>query len=127
MKAVDTNIVLRFLLNDDPVQTPAAEAVMREGVLIPATVLLETGWVLASRYGFDRHRLADALGALLDLPTIHVPSEEAHRLAIEHFRGGTDFADALHLVAAGGSEAFVTFDRALADLSDSPLPIELAR
>ena len=126
MKAIDTNVVLRFLLDDDAEQSRAAETIVRAGVFVPATVLLETGWVLSARYGFDRERLAAALAAFLDVPTVSVADEPGIRRAIEHHRAGADFADAIHLAAAGGSEAFVTFDRQLAKLEEPPIPIELA-
>ncbi len=126
MKAVDTNIVLRFLLDDDAVQSHTAERVFRTGVFVPVTVLLETGWVLSTRYGFDREKLAATLAAFLDLPSVNVADEPGIRVAIEHHRSGADFADAVHLAAAGGSEAFVTFDRQLAKLENPPIPVELA-
>lgn len=126
MKAVDTNIVLRVLLDDDAAQSQTAERVIRAGVFVPVTVLLETGWVLSTRYGFDRERLAATLAAFLDLPSVSVADEPGIRVAIENHRSGADFADAVHLAAAGGSEAFVTFDRQLAKLEAPPIPIELA-
>jgi len=126
VKAVDTNIVLRFILNDDPAQAKIAEEVIRGGIFVPTTVMLEAGWVLSARYGFDRERLADILAALLDMPTIKVADEAGMRGAIEHLRRGADLADAIHLVSAGGSDAFVTFDRALARMAGPPIPIELA-
>jgi predicted nucleic-acid-binding protein len=47
--AVDTDILVRYLVEDDPIQTDRAEAVLRSGaVLVPSTVLLETAWVLRS-------------------------------------------------------------------------------
>jgi predicted nucleic-acid-binding protein len=126
VKAVDTNIILRFILNDDVKQAAVAERVIRGGVFIPSTVLLETGWVLSARYRFARSKLADILIALLNVPTISVADEAGLRGAIEHFRLGADLADAIHLVGAGGSECFITFDRGLARLDDPPIPIELA-
>ena len=126
MKAVDTNIVLRFVLDDDGAQSPIAESLVRAGVFVPVTVLLEAGWVLSSRYGFDRQRLAATLAAFLDVPSVQVADEPGMRAAIERHRAGADLADAFHLTAAGGSEAFVTFDKHLARLEDPPIPIELA-
>lgn len=54
MKSVDTNVLVRFILGDDPEQSAQAEAIVKEGVFVPITVLLELGWVLGSRYGLDR-------------------------------------------------------------------------
>ena len=126
MKAVDTNIVVRVIMQDDETQTEIARRVVGKGVFVSATVLLETGWVLASFYGQRRPAIANALSMLLDHPTMHVADEPATRRAIDLFRGGADLADVIHLAAAGGSTSFVTFDRKLARLKDTPLPIERA-
>ena len=53
MIAVDTNILVRLLTEDDPKQTTAARSVFAAGpIWIAKTVLLETGWVLRSHYRF---------------------------------------------------------------------------
>ncbi len=111
MKSVDTNILVRFILGDDPEQSPKAEAIVALGVSVPITVLLELGWVLSTRYAFDRVRLAATLSALVDTPGITIADEPAIRHALAAHADGADFADAIHLAAARGSEAFVTFDR----------------
>ncbi len=111
LKSVDTNVVLRFLLNDDPDQSPIATRIMESNVTIPITVLLETGWVLASRYGFDRRKLAQTMITLVARRDIHVADREALHEIFSAFSLGGEFADAIHLVASRGSEAFVTFDQ----------------
>ncbi len=111
VKSVDTNILVRIIADDDSKQAEIARAVVSAGVNVPLTVLLELAWTLRSRYDFERARLNNALAALLDIPEIHVEDEPAIRAALELHRGGADIADALHLVAARGSEAFVTFDK----------------
>ena len=126
MRAVDTNILVRAVTQDDPVQTEIAARILRQGVFVPTTVLLETAWVLARSYRQNRIEIADTVTRLLDLSTVYVTAEPALRHALDLFRAGADFADAVHLVAAEGSEAFVTFDRKLARLADAPIAIELA-
>lgn len=111
MKSVDTNVLVRFILGDDPDQSARAEEIVKEGVFVPITVLLELGWVLGSRYGLDRKQLSETLAALLDVPGITVADEPAIRHAIVSHAAGADFADALHLAASQGTEAFVTFDK----------------
>jgi predicted nucleic-acid-binding protein len=126
MKAVDTNILIRLIVDDDPDQSRRAEKIVSEGVFVPLTVLLETAWVLGSRYRMGREPTAVTLSKLLDVPGIIVADLVGVRQAIALYREGADFADAIHLVAARGSEAFVTFDRDLSRRRDTPVPIELA-
>lgn len=111
MKAVDTNILARFMLDDDPVQSPLARDLVKAGVFVPLTVLLELGWLLQSRYGLAREHLAASLIDLFDVPGIVLDDDRAVRAAVTAYAKGGDFADHLHLVAAKGVEAFVTFDR----------------
>lgn len=111
MKAVDTNILARFMLDDDPVQSPLARDLVKAGVFVPLTVLLELGWLLQSRYGLTREHLAASLFDLFDVPGIVLDDDRAVRAAVAAYAKGGDFAGHLHLVAAKGVEAFVTFDR----------------
>ena len=127
MKALDTNVVIRLLVADDPAQAVLAEAQITVPVLISLTVLLETAWVLASRYGLVREATATVLLNFIDQPTITIEEPMLVRWAIERFRSGADFADMIHLVAARAGSAFVTFDRAMGREAgtDSPVPVEL--
>jgi predicted nucleic-acid-binding protein len=112
--AVDTNVVVRYLVEDDPVQTDRAEAVLRGGaVLVPTTVLLETVWVLRSSYRFDRAAVVDGISKLLGLPGVQAEDSATVGQALDWYAEGFDFADALHLAASGRAQAFATFDRAL--------------
>jgi predicted nucleic-acid-binding protein len=111
VKSVDTNILARLILVDDPVQTPIAEDIVRRGVRVSLTVLLELGWLLGSRGGMSRAEVNLALLKLLDNEAIHVENDAKVRTALELYRKGADLPDVLHLVAARGSEAFVTFDK----------------
>ena len=112
MRAVDTNVVVRFLTGDDPTQASRAKAVIDAGdVFVGTTVLLETEWVLRSVYGFAREDIARALGALAGLPGVSVESPVLLGEALQRTVSGMDFADALHLGAAERCEAMLTFDR----------------
>ena len=112
MRAVDTNVVVRFLTRDDPAQASRAKAVIDAGdVFVGTTVLLETEWVLRSVYGFAREDVARALGALAGLPGVSVESPALLGEALQRTVSGMDFADALHLGAAERCEAMLTFDR----------------
>ena len=114
MIAVDTNIVVRYLVEDDVVQTDRAEVVLRSGaVLVPKTVLLETEWVLRTGYRSDRAAVTRGLRQLLGLPGVTVEDPGAVARALDLHAHGFDFADALHLASSRQAEAFATFDHAL--------------
>jgi predicted nucleic-acid-binding protein len=111
--AVDTNVLVRYLVEDDVAQTDRAEAVLRGGALILKTTLLEAEWVLRSIYRQDRAAIGDGISKLLGLPGLEVEDTAAVAQALTWFRQGLDFADALHLASSAHAETFATFDRAL--------------
>jgi predicted nucleic-acid-binding protein len=111
--AVDTNVLVRYLVEDDVVQTDRAEAVLRAGALLLKSVLLETEWVLRSIYRFKRRAIADGIARLLGLPGIEIEDRPAVARALDWYGQGLDFADALHLASSGRVEAFATFDGTL--------------
>lgn len=114
MLAIDTNIVVRLLVADDPVQAEAARSLIgREDVLVSSTVLLEAEWVLRSAYDLDRSAVLQTLSAFCGLPHVVLAEPDRVAAAIAWALAGLDFADALHLAGAAGCEAFVTFDRRL--------------
>lgn len=115
MRAVDTNILVRFLTADDPKQARTARRVMEAGdVFIGVTVILETEWVLRAGYGFTPNVIATGLRGIGGLPgiTIEEPAEVAQ--ALDWMVEGIDFADALHLTRSNHCNAFLTFDKKLA-------------
>ncbi len=115
MRAVDTNVVVRFLTGDDPRQAARARAIIgHEPVFIPRTVILETEWVLRAVYDLSPGRVIPALRALAGLPDIAVEDAPLVARALDWAETGLDFADALHLAAAADCATFLTFDRRLA-------------
>ena len=113
MRAVDTNLVVRYLTRDDPRQSPRAKAVIEAGeVFVSTTVLLETEWVLRSLYDFPATRIAERLREFAGLPGIVLEDPALAARGLDWFERGLDFADALHLAGAGHCEAMLTFDRA---------------
>ena len=115
MIAVDTNVIVRFLVRDDASQADRAEELIRGSeTWISKTVLLETEWVLRSLYDFAPQSLAGALRALAGLSTVRLEDPGAVARALDWFERGIDFADALHLASAGNARQFATFDRKLA-------------
>ena len=114
MVAVDTNVVVRLLTEDDPVQAKRARSLFeRETILVPTTVLLEAEWVLRRLYRLDVIRIIDALTALIALPNVRCEHLGTVTGALDWTRAGLDFADALHLAGGRAAEHLVTFDAKL--------------
>lgn len=114
MLAIDTNMVVRLLTDDDPEQAAKARRLIEtEAVFVASTVLLETEWVLRSAYGLDRSAVIRSLTAFVGLPLVKLEDPARMERALRRASSGMDFADALHLASAEGCEAFVTFDRRL--------------
>lgn len=126
MRAIDTNVIIRLLTADDPVQAEAARRVIQQGdVFIGVTVLLEAEWVLRAGYGFGASDIASALRGLAGLAQVTIEDAVAVAVALDWMNSGMDFADALHLARSEHCSAFVTFDRRLAGkakgLSQTPV------
>jgi len=111
MTAVDTNVVVRLLTADNPKQAAAARSLFRSGpIWIAKTVLLETGWVLRSLYGYDDSAVQDAFVKLLGLKNVHIEDEPSVATALALTVHGIEFADALHLTGRPPGATFVSFD-----------------
>jgi predicted nucleic-acid-binding protein len=112
MIAVDTNVWVRFVTNDNGEQTKRALDLLKssEAILIPKTVLLEMEWVLRSAYGLPARSIEVAMLNILGLPNVHAEAPEDIVNALDYYREGMDFADALHLAGSGSIDAFYTFD-----------------
>jgi predicted nucleic-acid-binding protein len=114
MIAIDTNVIVRFLIRDDQVQAARAKALLLAGpVFVPKTVLLESEWVLRSGYRLARDAIAAALQGLLGLPGLTLEDPPTVAQALAWYEGGLDFADAMHLASSAGARKFATFDTAL--------------
>ena len=113
MTAVDTNVLVRLLTGDDSKQAAAARSLFETGqIWIAKTVLLETGWVLRSLYGFDEDSIREAFTKLLGLGNVHAEDEAAIANALALTAAGIELADALHLASRPPGSRFVSFDRA---------------
>jgi len=113
MTAVDTNVVVRLLTGDNPKQAAAARSLFAsEPIWIAKTVLLETGWVLRSLYGFEESAIRDAFTKLLGLKNVHTEDEPSIATALALTAHGIELADALHLSSRPPGAAFVSFDQA---------------
>lgn len=128
MIAVDTNIIVRLMVGDDPAQARRARAIFaqeeKETVFISKTVLLETEWVLRGGYKVPKAKVLESLEAMLGLANVAVEAPTLVRRALDWAQRGLDFADALHLASVPGTEegdgerrVFLTFHRDLASQS----------
>jgi len=125
MRAVDTNVLVRYLTGDDPEQAARARAAIDAGdVFVSTTVLLESEWVLRSVYGFGGEEVAAALRAFAGLPGVSAENPALLAEALDRAEKGMDFADALHLGAAARCEVMLTFDQRLIKLArDGPIRV----
>ena len=120
MLGVDTNVLLRYITGDEPVQSEVArEAIERaagEGELlrICVPVLCELVWVLRSPpFSYARNELADTIELLLEVDVLDIEARDLVRTAALQFRSGdADFADYLigGLNRNGGCRTTLTFD-----------------
>lgn len=115
MIAIDTNVLVRFVVTDDASQARRARKLVEKNeVVVATTVLLEAEWVLRSAYGFDRAQVSLAFRRFLGLRQVAPESPATVAQALDAYDAGLDFADALHLAATPKAQRFFTFDRRLA-------------
>jgi predicted nucleic-acid-binding protein len=112
--ALDTNIIVRFLVGDDEQQTQIAhELLAREAVCVSLAVLMETEWVLRKTYGFSTDQIHGAFLGVLGLEHVLATEPLLTQRVVTMYRAGLGFADAVHLAQAQSATAFATFDREL--------------
>jgi predicted nucleic-acid-binding protein len=123
MPALDTNILVRYLVQDDAAQLAAARRLIQRCVaeqstlFVPVTVTLELEWVLRSSFAFNKSETVGALSDLFSAVELSFESEQALEVALDMYRSNTaDFADCVHiaLAAQAGEQPLWTFDRVAA-------------
>lgn len=121
MIALDTNVLVRYLVRDDPRQAKIAARLVQKLTTerpgyISSPVVVELAWVLRKGYGLEPAPIVAALAKLLEMPNLVVEDEDAVRLATESDHG--DFVDRLiHFIGKhAGCETTATFDRGFARL-----------
>jgi predicted nucleic-acid-binding protein len=113
--ALDTNVLVRLVTDDDPEQARTAEQHLEGNQLFLAkTVLLEAEWVLRYAYELPRSTIAGVFRKLLGLEGLDVEADADVRAALAGYEHGLDFADALHLASSRSCDHFATFDRTFA-------------
>jgi predicted nucleic-acid-binding protein len=126
VRAFDTCVLARAIVNDDPDQSSIAIRQLEIGGFVSLTVILELAWVLKSNFRYSRALLADTLDDLCRHPGLVLASEARIKWAAERLRAGADIGDLIHLIASEGLEAFVTFDDMVKKVgADCPIQIEL--
>ena len=111
---VDTNVLVRAVVADDPTQSPVAARIMREADTLALTLscLCELAWVLRRTYKFQRSEVASVLEALLQVGNVSTnrPAVEA---GLATLKAGGDFADGVIAFEGAwlGGETFVSFDK----------------
>lgn len=119
MRAVDTNILVRALTGDDPVQSPAAEAFIQANapVWVSHVALVETVWVLDSVYDCGKPQLIEALKRIIDNKELALEEPTVVRSALARYqsKGKIHFEDCMILEIArkAGHLPLATFDKAL--------------
>ena len=135
MKAVDTNVLARFFVNDpDDLeaarQRPAAIRAMTGRVFVSLTVVLEFEWVLRGFYELGSADVIRVMRALAGMPDVTLEGRHEVLTALDASETHKlDFADALHVIRSGRCTGFVTFDKALvkrAAKAGFSVPVEAA-
>jgi predicted nucleic-acid-binding protein len=120
MPALDTNVRVRYVVQDDRGQPAAArrliERCVGEGrsLFVPATVTLELEWVLRTRFGCVKDDVLQVLSTLFSAAELSFESERALEVALQLYReASADFADCLHIALAteAGEPPLWTFDK----------------
>ncbi len=130
MPALDTSVLLRFIVQDDASQAAVAGQFIRrcidEGIVlfVPVTVVLELEWVLRSGFGFSKEDVLRTLSSLFSAVELSFQSERGLEVALQLYReGAADFADCLHvaLAAQAGEQPLWTFDKKAAQVGGARL------
>ncbi len=130
MPALDTNVLVRYLVRDDASQLAAAQRLISRCVaegralFVPVTVVLGLEWVLRSRFAFSKDDVLMTLSSLFSAAELTFESEHALEVALQLFRkGSANFADCLHVALAtqAGEQPLWTFDKGASKVAGAQL------
>jgi predicted nucleic-acid-binding protein len=118
MKGLDTSILIRYLVQDDPIQSPRASKIIEKLTeqapgFVTVVVIAEAAWVLRSRYKATPVEIADAVERILSIGSLKVQNEQQVYEAVVAVRSGEGtLADALigTLGGSAGCTKTLTFD-----------------
>ena len=119
MPALDTNVLVRYLVADDMKQFQTAktfieETALQEALFIPLSVSVELEWVLRSLYELDKAKILTTFNQLLESREIDFQEESSLEVALSLYAdNNADFADCLHIASAYSKDRvpLMTFDR----------------
>lgn len=123
MPALDTNVLVRYVVEGDSGQLAAAKRLIDRciqgghSLFVPVTVALELEWVLRASFGYVKDEVLRVLSNLFSAAELVFESERALEVALQLYREGTaDFADCLHiaLATAAAEPPLWTFDKSAA-------------
>ena len=126
MPALDTNVLVRYIVQDEETQGAAARRLNRRSIddgralFVPITVALEIEWVLRSNFEYSKDRVMAILSNLLSAAELTFESERAFEVALHLYRDSSaDFADCLHIALASQARELPlwTFDKRAAKVS----------
>jgi len=129
MIGLDTNVLARYVMQDDPRQSPRATRLIEalsadEPGFVPVVALVELVWVLTGSYSLDRSQVATVLDTLLRSKELVCDRAELVTQALHRYSNGSaDFADALieRIASAAGCTATMTFDAGAAKATSMTL------
>jgi predicted nucleic-acid-binding protein len=129
MIGLDTNVLVRYIMQDDAKQSAKASKLIEsmtqdEPGFLPLVAVVELGWVLSSSYGLKREQVAQAFDALLQTKEIVIERADQVRRALRTYSTtSADFADCLieRAAASAGCDRTMTFDTAAAKVAGMTL------
>jgi predicted nucleic-acid-binding protein len=119
LRGLDTNVLVRHLVRDDPEQTAAVDALFEraatagELLIVGILTLMETEWALRSRGGLSKGRILEVFKQLLEVTDIAIENPDTVELALHWFENSNaEFADCLMIAQyqCMGCSAMLTFD-----------------
>ncbi len=128
MIAVDTNVIVRLMTEDDTSQyQKSVRLFRRHDIFISTTVLQETEWVLRYSYQFSRRDINNAMLSLAGLENVYIDNPTVLMQALDWHAQGLDFSDALHLSHSAQDNPFYTFDQKLISSGSKVTPCKLKK
>jgi predicted nucleic-acid-binding protein len=130
MAALDTNVLVRYLVRDDAKQLAIANKLIRtalaagETLYVPITVTLELEWVLRANFEFSKEEVTHTLAHLLSASELSFESESAFEIALALYKkSNADFSDCMHIALAhiANEHPLWTFDRAASKIDGAKL------